>query len=89
VNNSGGRIFEFLPIQAHGWVKDPLITTPHDFRFQGIAAMAGLPYEHCSDPLRFRDLYRKALQSGTSCIIECQQDALADQMYVKAFKSQE
>jgi 2-succinyl-5-enolpyruvyl-6-hydroxy-3-cyclohexene-1-carboxylate synthase len=89
VNNGGGRIFEFLPIHAHGWVKDPLITTPHDFRFQGIAAMAGLPYELCSDRLRFRDLYQKALQSGKSCIIECQQDALADQAYVKAFKSQE
>jgi 2-succinyl-5-enolpyruvyl-6-hydroxy-3-cyclohexene-1-carboxylate synthase len=89
VNNSGGRIFEFLPIQAHGWVKDPLITTPHDFRFQGVAQMAGLAYEHCADRLRFRDLYQKALQSGTSCLIECHQDPLADQMYVKAFKNQE
>jgi 2-succinyl-5-enolpyruvyl-6-hydroxy-3-cyclohexene-1-carboxylate synthase len=89
VNNSGGRIFEFLPIQAHGWVKDPLITTPHDFRFQGLAEMAGLAYEHCTDRLRFRDLYQKALQSGTSCLIECAQDPLADQMYVKAFKNQE
>jgi 2-succinyl-5-enolpyruvyl-6-hydroxy-3-cyclohexene-1-carboxylate synthase len=89
VNNSGGRIFEFLPIKAHGWVKDPLITTPHHFRFQGLAAMAGLAYEHCSDRLRFRDLYQKALRSGTSCLIECQQDPLADQMYVQAYKKQE
>ncbi len=89
VNNSGGRIFEFLPIKAHGWVKDPLITTPHDFRFKGLAEMAGLTYEHCADRLRFRDLYQKALQSGTSCLIECQQDPLADQVFVQAFKSQE
>jgi 2-succinyl-5-enolpyruvyl-6-hydroxy-3-cyclohexene-1-carboxylate synthase len=89
VNNSGGRIFEFLPIKAHGWVKDPLITTPHDFRFQGIAAMAGLKYEHCTNRLHFRDLYQKALQSGASCLIECQQDALADQKYVQAFKQEE
>ncbi|WP_141731618.1 2-succinyl-5-enolpyruvyl-6-hydroxy-3-cyclohexene-1-carboxylic-acid synthase [Oligoflexus tunisiensis] len=89
VNNSGGRIFEFLPIKAHGWVKDPLITTPHHFRFQGVAEMAGLAYEHCSDRLRFRDLYQKALRSGTSCLIECQQDPLADQMYVQAYKKQE
>jgi 2-succinyl-5-enolpyruvyl-6-hydroxy-3-cyclohexene-1-carboxylate synthase len=86
VNNSGGRIFEFLPIKAHGWAKDPLMTTPHDFRFQGIADMAGLNYEPCTSRLHFRDIYRKALQSGTSCLIECQQDALADQMYVQAFK---
>lgn len=88
VNNRGGRIFEFLPIQAHGWVKDPLITTPHDFRFQGLAEMAGLSYELCTNRLSFRDLYHKALQSRTSCLIECEQDPLADQKYVQAFKKE-
>lgn len=89
VNNSGGRIFEFLPIQSYNWVKDPLITTPHAFQFEGIARMAGLSYDSCADRLQFRDLYAKALASGQSCLIECQQNPLADQNYMKAFKNQE
>jgi 2-succinyl-5-enolpyruvyl-6-hydroxy-3-cyclohexene-1-carboxylate synthase len=89
VNNSGGRIFEFLPIKDYDWVKDPLISTPHQFRFKFLAEMAGLAYESCNDRLSFRDLYQKALQAGQSCLIECEQDPRADQHFVQAFKHQE
>ncbi len=89
VNNGGGRIFETLPIHAHEWVKDPLISTPHSFRFEGLAQMAGLDYRLCETRESFSQAYRKALDAGRSCIIECVQEPLADQAFSVALKQQE
>ncbi|MCX6130632.1 MAG: hypothetical protein NTX25_16430, partial [Proteobacteria bacterium] len=89
VNNSGGRIFENLPLKAHHWVKDPLITTPHDYSFVGLAQMAGIDYHLCLDQMSFTKVYAEAIQTGRSWIIECQQDPLADQRFSQRFQFQE
>lgn len=87
VNNSGGRIFETLPLQAFSWVKDPLISTPHSFRFEGLASMAGLPYRSCTTREDFERLYRE--MRGRSSVIECLQGTDADANYAKTMRAQE
>lgn len=87
VNNSGGRIFETLPLQAFSWVKDPLITTPHSFRFEGLASMAGLPYRSCTNSDDFETFYLE--MRGRSSVIECIQRADADAQYAKTMRAQE
>ncbi len=89
VNNVGGRIFETLPVQAYPWVKDPLISTPHDFDFAGIAAMARLPYHLCESREGFARVYESLLPAGRSAVIECRQAADADYLYAKALSAQE
>ncbi|MBC7660525.1 MAG: 2-succinyl-5-enolpyruvyl-6-hydroxy-3-cyclohexene-1-carboxylic-acid synthase [Chitinophagaceae bacterium] len=89
VNNVGGRIFETLPLQKYPWVKDPLISTPHDFDFKGVAAMARLPYQLAETAEDFTRAYEAMLELGESCIIECKQDAEADLMFSRALAAQE
>jgi 2-succinyl-5-enolpyruvyl-6-hydroxy-3-cyclohexene-1-carboxylate synthase len=89
VNNSGGRIFETLPVQQHAWVKDPLISTPHSFQFEGLAAMAGLDYRSCRSQLDFETTLLDRQRLGRSCIIECIHEAEADLNWVKALALQE
>jgi 2-succinyl-5-enolpyruvyl-6-hydroxy-3-cyclohexene-1-carboxylate synthase len=89
VNNLGGRIFETLPVQKFPWVKDPLISTPHHFTFEGVAAMAGLPYAACDSAPSFAGIYAASLEAGSSCIIECAQEAEADLNYSRALAAQE
>ena len=89
VNNVGGRIFETLPVQKYPWVKDPLISTPHDFDFAGIAAMARLPYEVCVTKEAFAEAFLNRQALGLSSIIECKQEAEADLNFVRALAAQE
>ncbi len=81
VNNQGGRIFETLSIRRHAWVKDPLMTTPHGFHFEGLASMAGISYKLCSDNSQLQDAYTKALIEGGPALIECLQTADVDARY--------
>ncbi|SME93565.1 2-succinyl-5-enolpyruvyl-6-hydroxy-3-cyclohexene-1-carboxylic-acid synthase [Pseudobacteriovorax antillogorgiicola] len=45
VNNNGGQIFRKLPLGQFPSVLNPLVTTPHEFNFQGVAQSAGLAYK--------------------------------------------
>lgn len=89
VNNVGGRIFETLPVQKYAWVKDPLISTPHDFEFSGIATMARIPYDLCRTKAEFENIYAMRAAEGISCMIECAQDAEADLNFIRALAAQE
>jgi 2-succinyl-5-enolpyruvyl-6-hydroxy-3-cyclohexene-1-carboxylate synthase len=86
VNNAGGRIFETLPIAEHAWVKDPLITTPHSFQFEGISDMAGLPYAPCRTLQEFETAYARALRMKRPAVIECIQAPNVDLEYQKRLK---
>ncbi len=86
VNNGGGRIFETLPIAAHAWVKDPLISTPHELQFAGIAQMADIPYTLCRDAAELGAAYERALKAGQSCLIECWQSPDADKQYLQLLR---
>ncbi len=81
VNNSGGRIFETLPIAAYPEVKDPWISTPHTFNFEGIAAMAGVDYIACQSQKEFEHAYGQSLKTGGMRLIECRQSPDADRLY--------
>lgn len=70
VNNDGGGIFSFLPV---GEVKHHFETcfgTPHGLRFEGAASMFGLTYDCPRTSEEFMRVYRKALSSKRSHLIE-------------------
>ncbi len=87
VNNQGGRIFEMLPLSKYPWLKDPYVTTPHNFSFAGIAEMAHLPYVLCEDDKSFRHSYQTAVQKGGPCLIECRQGPDVDARYSSFLKT--
>ena len=74
INNGGGGIFSFLPIAKHEDVLRPFVETPHDIRFEGIAASFGLPYTHVDTRDGFEAAYKAALESGASSVIEVRSD---------------
>lgn len=45
VNNRGGGIFGFLPIAAHADLLDPWFRTPHEVKFEPLAAAFGWAYQ--------------------------------------------
>jgi 2-succinyl-5-enolpyruvyl-6-hydroxy-3-cyclohexene-1-carboxylate synthase len=79
VNNDGGGVFSFLPVAEHADVFERCFGTPHGLRFEGAAAMFGLPYHRVETPTAFRDAYRERLTSGRSGLIEVAGDRAANQ----------
>ena len=70
LNNSGGKIFNLLPINKHPEIMDPLMTTPHNHQFAGIASMAHLSYDIVDSIQGFHEAYHKALMGESSAMIE-------------------
>jgi len=62
VNNDGGGIFHFLPVQDQVADFETLFATPHGATLSGAAALYGLPY---AQPATLAEL-RAALQEGLS-----------------------
>ncbi len=70
VNNSGGRIFERLPISDYPEILHPFMTTPHDMNFKHLAAQFDLPYSKITRPQELTRAYRKALKDKKSALLE-------------------
>lgn len=73
INNNGGGIFSFLPIARNPGAEDIFdryFGTPHDLEFPGAARMFGLEYESPHTMKDFREVFKAALNSGKSYIIE-------------------
>ncbi len=70
INNGGGGIFSFLPISENNDAFDKFWTTSHNYRFENFAKGFGIDYRHCNKPNKLADLYKKALNSDHSMIIE-------------------
>jgi 2-succinyl-5-enolpyruvyl-6-hydroxy-3-cyclohexene-1-carboxylate synthase len=72
VNNDGGGIFHFLPIEAHDDVFEPYFTTPQGRTFEDAAATFGLTYSRPTSLSAFRAAYRDACGRDRPSLIEVQ-----------------
>jgi 2-succinyl-5-enolpyruvyl-6-hydroxy-3-cyclohexene-1-carboxylate synthase len=76
INNSGGRIFEQLPIGREAEVSSEElghVTTPHSFHFGPAASMFGLRYGRAESlldlDLALRDAYATAGRTLVECVV--------------------
>ncbi len=74
VNNDGGGIFSFLPISSYKGVFETHFASPHGLNFKASSKMFNLAYEAPLSITDFESVYRKAVYSGMSTIIEIQTD---------------
>ena len=70
VNNSGGRIFERLPVGHFPELLNPYMTTPHDMNFKLLADQFDLPYFRIDTPEKLEKAYQQALQDNCSALLE-------------------
>jgi len=70
VNNDGGGIFSFLPIEQEADVFESFFGTPHGLTLKHAAAMFDLSYSKPVDMDEFQAAYTSAVQLNESCLIE-------------------
>tara|TARA_A100001015_G_scaffold151515_2_gene167996 strand:+ start:7569 stop:9272 length:1704 start_codon:yes stop_codon:yes gene_type:complete len=86
LNNNGGKIFTFLPIQEHFTSLNPYFTTPHNLKMKYIAKQFNLNYDFVSDD-SFADLSSKTTQfihNEKSCLLECFFDENNTKLHLKS-----
>jgi 2-succinyl-5-enolpyruvyl-6-hydroxy-3-cyclohexene-1-carboxylate synthase len=73
IDNSGGGIFDFLPVAQGGAVEEQIYTThvatPTGLDFAEAAALFGLAHEQARDVAGFRGALERALERGESSIV--------------------
>ena len=69
-NNDGGAIFSHLPAIEAQPELERFFVTPHGRTFEHAAHLFDLQYMIAKDPGAFETLYRDALQSAQSVLIE-------------------
>ena len=74
INNDGGGIFHFLPIEEHEEVFDPYFTTPQGRTFEGAADTFDLAYHRPETLTAFRDAYDAACDRAGPSLIEVRTD---------------
>ncbi len=74
INNNGGGIFNFLPVQAETDVFEEYFGTPHDLRMENAARLFGIPYLQANDLDTFKSSYEKTCSKNHSSIIEITSD---------------
>jgi len=70
VNNDGGGIFSFLPVQAETDVFEPFFGTPHGLTLKHAASMFDLNYSNPKDMDEFLIAYSEATQQSEPILIE-------------------
>ncbi len=75
LNNDGGGIFSMLPIAERADLFDSFFRTTHGLKFTDSARQFGLGYTAVTTFSGFRQVYRDAVSSGESSIIECTTDS--------------
>jgi 2-succinyl-5-enolpyruvyl-6-hydroxy-3-cyclohexene-1-carboxylate synthase len=70
LNNNGGGIFSFLPIASQTDLLDECFATPQEFSIKSAANTFGLDYACPATNSEFSAMYIKALENGSSRIIE-------------------
>jgi 2-succinyl-5-enolpyruvyl-6-hydroxy-3-cyclohexene-1-carboxylate synthase len=73
INNDGGGIFHFLPVEREGADFERHVATPHGLDFAHAAALYGLRHERVDTPPSFRAALDDALGAGAT-IIEVRTD---------------
>jgi len=84
INNNGGGIFNFLPIESETDVFESFFGTPHGWTFEKAADMFDIPYFLPNDMQHFRQVYAQAVQSGDSAIIELRTERSENHSYHKS-----
>ena len=79
INNSGGKIFDILPIANHRDVSEPYMTTPHNFSFGQVASAAGWSYWAAPTLPTFRQMFASLLKCEGPALLEAQIEPDADQ----------
>ena len=74
LNNDGGGIFHFLPVEREGADFEEHVATPHGLDFAHAAALYGLGHVRVEDPATFREALDGALAAGTATILEVRTD---------------
>jgi 2-succinyl-5-enolpyruvyl-6-hydroxy-3-cyclohexene-1-carboxylate synthase len=74
LNNDGGGIFHFLPVEREGADFEEHVATPHGLDFAHAAALYGLGHVRVADPRELRDALDGALASQTATILEVRTD---------------
>jgi len=74
LNNQGGGIFNFLPMNDGSEEFETFLGTPHKWNFEHAAAQFGLPYAKPKNMRDFIETYQEALGTEGSCFIEVQTD---------------
>lgn len=70
INNNGGGIFNFLPVREETDVFEDFFGTPHGLALHHAANLFGIPYSNPSDVDAFETAYIKAVQEGSSYLLE-------------------
>ncbi len=78
INNSGGRIFERLPVARFSGIPGEWVTTPHELGFESSARQFGLPYWHAETPDELRRAYEAILKENRSALLEIRLSPEAD-----------
>lgn len=74
INNRGGGIFHFLPVNDASAEFETFFGTPHAWDFEHAAGQFDLPYARIKDPDEFVQAYEEALSTRKNCLIEVETD---------------
>jgi 2-succinyl-5-enolpyruvyl-6-hydroxy-3-cyclohexene-1-carboxylate synthase len=74
LNNDGGGIFHFLPVEREGADFERHVATPHGLDFAHAAALYGCAFERAGGPESFRAALDRALAADGCTIIEVRTD---------------
>ena len=74
LNNDGGGIFHFLPVEREGADFEEHVATPHGLDFAHAAALYGLGHVRIADPGELREALDGALASPIATILEVRTD---------------
>jgi len=76
INNDGGGIFRFLPLEIDAETRERFWETPHGMDFRHAAAQFGLEYHRAVNATELTSLLRRSEQK--SRLIECRTDRAAN-----------
>lgn len=71
INNQGGGIFSFLPIQEKTEIFETCVATAHSYDFANAASLFHIPYFSADSQASWQQAWEKAPFPAHSCIIEC------------------
>jgi 2-succinyl-5-enolpyruvyl-6-hydroxy-3-cyclohexene-1-carboxylate synthase len=78
LNNDGGGIFHFLPVEREGADFEEHVATPHGVDFAHAAALYGCEHERVADPESFRAALDRALAADAVTIVEVSTERTAN-----------
>ncbi len=78
INNSGGRIFDRLPVAVFPGIPGDWVTMAHACSFEKAAGQFDLPYYRADDYSELHQAYREALKYGGSALLEIRLSPEAD-----------